>query len=453
MRLPAVTLRLSNFGFRVSAALSFALLLLPALLFSQAKPSSYALTHAKIFTLAGPPIEDGTVLIHDGKIVAVGPAVEIPKDAKVIDAKGLQVYPGLFDSVTQMGLSEIAAVTATVDSSEIGAYNPDVVAATAVHPASSHIPVTRASGVTEVVAAPASGGLDFSGSRGVVSGQASAIHLAGWTIDEMLIRKSVAMVLNWPTMQTRSFDFSTFSFRERPFNEVKQEYEKKIAELTIWIERARHYSQAMERGSSARYDRDVKLEAFVPVVRGELPLLVLASKARDIRNAVEFCDKQHLKMILAGGAEAYKVKDLLKSKNVPVILQPTLSLPEEDDDPYDRPMTQAAELSAAGIKIAFASFDNSFARRLGQQAANAVAYGLPYDEALKAVTLYPAQMFGLDKELGTVEPGKIANLIVTTGDPLELTTDVRYLFIKGQLTPLENKHHQLYEEYLHRPKP
>lgn len=158
-------------------------------------------------------------------------------------------------------------------------------------------------------------------------------------------------------------------------------------------------------------------------------------------------------MILAGAAEAYKVKDLLKSKNIPVILQPTLSLPEEEDDPYDRPMTQPAELSAAGIKIAFASFDNSFARRLGQQAANAVAYGLPYDEALKGVTLYPAQVFGLDKDLGTIEAGKIANLIVTTGDPLELTTDVRYLFIKGRLTSLENKHRQLYEEYLHRPKP
>ncbi len=454
MRLTVVTLRLGNFGFAVSVTLVLASLLSPSLLGAQAKPvSTYAITHAKVFTLAGPPIDDATVLIRDGKIAAVGASVEIPKDAQVIDAKGLQVYPGLFDPVSQMGLSEIAAVGATVDSSEIGLYNPDIVAATAIHPASAHIRVTRASGVTEVIAAPASGGLDFSGSRGIISGQASAIHLSGWTIDEMLIRKSIAMVLNWPTMQTRSFDFSTFSFRERPFSEVKQEYEKKIAELTDWIERASHYSQAMEKGSAARYDRDLKLEALVPVVRGELPLLVLASKARDIRNAVEFCDKQHLKIILAGAAEAYKVKDLLKSKNIPVILQPTLSLPEEEDDPYDRPMTLAADLSAAGIQIAFASFDNSFARRLGQQAANAVAYGLPYDEALKAVTLYPAQMFGLEKELGTIEPGKIANLIVTTGDPLELTTDVRYLFLKGRLTPLENKHHQLYEEYLHRPKP
>jgi imidazolonepropionase-like amidohydrolase len=157
-------------------------------------------------------------------------------------------------------------------------------------------------------------------------------------------------------------------------------------------------------------------------------------------------------MILAGGAEAWKVKDLLRSKNIPVILQPTLTEPTDEDEPYDRLLTQPAELNAAGVKIAFASFDNSFARRLGQQAANAVAYGLPYDEALKAVTVNPAQIFRLSDELGTLETGKSANIIVTTGDPLELTTEVRYLFINGQLTSINNKHKSLYEKYLNRPK-
>jgi imidazolonepropionase-like amidohydrolase len=156
-------------------------------------------------------------------------------------------------------------------------------------------------------------------------------------------------------------------------------------------------------------------------------------------------------MILAGGAEAYKVKELLRSKNIAVVLQPTLTLPLDEDDPYDRSLTQPAELAEARVKIAFGSFDNSFARRLGQQAANAVAYGLPYDEALKAVTLYPAQIFGLADQIGTLESGKIANIIVTNGDPLELTTDVRYLFIKGQLTSTDNKHKALYEKYLNRP--
>ena len=415
-------------------------------------PSVYAITHAKIFTLAGSPIEDGTLVIRDGKIAAVGPSVEVPAGAQVIDAKGLQVYPGLFDSITQMGLSEIGAVNATVDTTETGNYNPDVVAATAISPSSEHIPVTRASGITEVLAVPASGGFDSGGGRGTLGGQASAIHLAGWTIDEMLIKKSAAMVLNFPEIQTQTFDFSNFSRKEKPFTEAKQEYDRQINELTDWTDRARHYAQAMEKGSVSKYDRDLKLEALAPVVRGELPVLVFADHARDIRNAVEFCDKQKLKMILAGGEEAFKVKDLLRSKDVPVILRPVLSLPEEEDDPYDRELSQPAELAAAGVKIAIASFDNSFARRLGQNAANAVAYGLPYDQALRAVTINPAQVFGLGSQIGTLELGKIANVIVTNGDPLELTTDVKYLFIKGQLTSTENKHHRLYEKYLNRPK-
>jgi len=433
--------------------LNFLYFLLAPVRDAQAQPPSvYAITHAKIFTLAGSPIEDGTLVIRDGKIAAVGSSVEVPAGAQVIDAKGLQVYPGLFDAVTQMGLSEIGAVNATVDSSETGSYNPDVVAATAVSPSSEHIPVTRASGITEVLAVPGSGGFDSGGGRGTLGGQASAIHLAGWTVDEMLIKKSAAMVLNFPEIQTQTFDFSTFSRKEKPYTEAKQEYDRQINELTDWMDRARHYAQAMEKGSVSKYDRDLKLEALAPVVRGELPVLVFADRARDIRNAVEFCDKQKLKMVLAGGGEAYKVKDLLRSKDVPVILRPMLSLPEEEDDPYDRELSQPAELAAAGVKFAIASFDNSFARRLGQNAANAVAYGLPYDQALRAVTINPAQILGLGSQIGTLEQGKIANVIVTNGDPLELTTDVKYLFIRGQLTSTENKHHRLYEKYLNRPK-
>jgi imidazolonepropionase-like amidohydrolase len=419
---------------------------------AQSPAATYAITHARIFTLSGGAIDDGTVVIQNGKIANVGAAVEVPAGAQVIDGKGLQVYPGLFDPVTQMGLREIGAVNATVDSAETGAFNPDVVAAEAVLPSSEHIPVTRAAGITEVLAVPASGGMDSGGATGILGGQASAIHLSGWTISDMLLKKSVAMVLNWPEIATQSFDFSTFSRKQKSFADAKQEYEKQVDELTDWLERARHYAQALGHGGPGDFQRDLKLDALVPVVRGELPVLVFADKARDIRNAVEFCEKQKLKMILASGAEAYRVKDLLRSKSIPVILGPTLTLPREEDDPYDRLLTQPAELSAAGVKFAFGSFDNSFARRLGQQAANAVAYGLPYDEALKAVTLYPAQIFGLADQVGTLESGKIANVIVTNGDPLELTTEVRYLFIKGQLTSLENKHKALYEKYLHRPK-
>ncbi|MCU1241007.1 MAG: N-acetylglucosamine-6-phosphate deacetylase [Candidatus Acidoferrum typicum] len=425
---------------------------LPKTASAQAQPTTYAITHAKIFTLSGTIIDDGTVVIQNGKIANVGAAVEVPVGAQVIDGKGLQVYPGLFDPVTQMGLREIGAVSATVDSAETGQFNPDVVAAEAVLPSSEHIPVTRASGITEVLAVPASGGMDSGGATGILGGQASAIHMSGWTISDMLLKKSVAMVLNWPTIETKTFDFSTFSRKEKSYSDAKQEYEKQVIELTDWLERARHYAQALGHGGAGDFQRDVKLDALVPVTRGELPVLVFADKARDIRGAVEFCEKQKLKMILGGGAEAYKVKDLLRSKGIPVILGPTLTLPGEEDDPYDRLLTQPAELAAAGVKFAFGSFDNSFARRLGQQAANAVAYGLPYDEALKAVTLYPAEIFGLADQVGTLESGKIANVIVTNGDPLELTTEVRYLFIKGQLTSLDNKQKALYEKYLNRPK-
>jgi len=422
---------------------------------SQAASSSttYAITGGKVFTLAGDAIDNGTLLIRDGKILAVGANISAPAGAQVIDAKGLQVYPGLFDAVTQIGLREIASVSGTVDTTETGLFNPDVVAAEAVLPSSEHIPVTRAAGITEVLTVPASGGFDSGSSQSVLGGQASAIHLAGWSISDMLIKKNVAMALSWPRIETEVFDMTTFSRRSKPYKEAKEEYDKQVSELTDWIDRARHYALAMGHGGPADYQRDLKLEALVPVTRGELPVLVIADRAREIRAAVDFCDKQKLKMILAGGLEAYKVKDLLRSKSIPVILRPVLTLPLQEDDPYDRVLSQPAELKSAGLKIAFATFDNSFARRLGQQAANAVAHGLPYDAALKAVTVEPAQILGLADQVGTLETGKIANVIVTTGDPLELTTDVRYLFIKGRLTSTDNKHKALYEKYANRPKP
>ncbi|HMI49877.1 MAG TPA: amidohydrolase family protein [Candidatus Saccharimonadales bacterium] len=414
--------------------------------------STYAVTHAKVFTLTGAPVDDCTVVIRDGKIAAVGTGVEVPAGAQVIDGKGLQVYPGFFDPITQMGLSEISAVRATVDSTETGNFNPDVVAATAVSASSQHIPVTRASGITEVLAVPGSGGFDAGGSQGTFAGQASAIHLAGWTNEEMTIKKSAAMVINWPALETESFDFITFSRKQKPYTDAKKEYDKQVDEISDWIESARHYALALDHHGNSEFQRDVKLESLVPVVRRQLPILVFADRARSIRAAVEFADKEKLKLIIAGGSEAYKVKDLLRSKNIPVILRPVLTEVREEDVPYDRLLSQPAELSKAGVKFAFGSFDNSFARRLGQNAANAVAHDLPYEEALKAITIYPAQFFGLDDQLGTLEAGKTANIIVTNGDPLELTTDLRYLFIRGQLTNTDNKHKSLYEKYLNRPK-
>jgi len=414
-------------------------------------PSAYAIKGAKIHTLAGPVIENGIVVLRDGKILAVGANVAIPSDAQVIDATGMELYPGLFDPITQIGLEEIAQVSATVDVTELGDFNPELVAATAVNPASAHIPVTRANGVTHVIAVPGTSGFDSQGG-GTIAGQASAFHLAGWTMDDMQIQRSVAMVVNWPSIQTRSFDFSTFSFKEKSYEDAKKEYDKSVNELSDWLTRARHYAQAKEKGSPARFERDLKLESLVPVVQGKLPVLVIADEERDIKNAVEFCAKQNLKMILGSGAEAWKVTALLKEKKIAVILGPTERLPEQEDTPYDKPMTQPSELLAAGVPFAFSSFGTSFSRRLPDYAGTAVAYGLPHDEAMKAVTINAAQIFGIADQLGTVEPGKIANLIVTDGDPLEIQTQVKYLFIKGQLTSTDNRHRELYEQYRKRPR-
>jgi imidazolonepropionase-like amidohydrolase len=152
-------------------------------------------------------------------------------------------------------------------------------------------------------------------------------------------------------------------------------------------------------------------------------------------------------MILAGGGEAWKVKDLLKEKNIPVILGPSQALPLEEDDPYDKPYSRAGELHAAGVRIAIATFNSSDSRTLPYEAGQAVGFGLPWEEALKAITLYPAQIFGLADRLGTIEPGKLANLVVTTGDPLEIRTEVKHVFIGGQPADRMNRHLRLYETY------
>jgi imidazolonepropionase-like amidohydrolase len=412
--------------------------------------TTYAIRGVKILPLAGPAIEKGNIVIRDGRIVAIGADAAIPADAEVLYAAGLEAYPGMFDAVDQIGLEEVNAVAATVDSRELGEFNPQLTAATAVHPASEHIPVSRAAGITEVVTSPSVGGFG-GGGGGIILGQASVINLAGWTLDQMLVRRSAAMVVNWPNLNTRSFDFSTFSVKERPFTEAKKEYEKKVQELTDFFEEARHYEQAAAKGSGRNFTRDLKLEAMIPVLEGKLPLLVRAERAREIRGAVEFCDKEKVRMILADGAEAMKVADLLKAKNIPVILGPTMRLSENEDDPYDKFYTLPSDLQKAGIRFAIASFDLMFVRRLPQQAGNAVAYGLSHDDGLKAITLYPAQILGLDKDLGTLETGKIANIMITNGDPLELRTEVKYLYINGRPTSTNNKHKELYEKYSKRP--
>jgi imidazolonepropionase-like amidohydrolase len=406
----------------------------------------YAVRGARIVTLAGAPIEKGTIVIRDGRISEVGANVTVPEGATVIDAEGLEVYPGIMDAVSQLGLTEVGAVPVTVDTVELGEFNPQIQAAAAVHPASEHIPVARANGITHAVAAPGSFG-DFGGGSFGVQGQAALVNLDGWTVEEMAIAPSVGMVLRWPSLSTRELDFSTFDFKKLKFEEVKKKYDDQVARLGDWVEDARRYSRAAGAGG----DRDLKLEAMARVVSKELPLLVVADEERDIRAAVEFASMKDLRMALLSGRDSWKVKELLREKKIPVILGPTLSLPATEDTPYDKPFTTAAELQAAGVRVIFASFSSADSRLLPHEAGNAVAYGLPWEEAVKGITLYPAELFGVSDKLGSIEEGKIANLVVTDGDPLEIRTEVRYLFINGRLTSLDNKQRALYEKYRARP--
>ncbi len=419
---------------RAAGALALALVSV-----APAGAQTYAIQGGTVHTLAGEPFV-GTVVVRDGRIADVGPDVQVPAGAEVIDATGKQVYPGMFDAVTRIGLTEIGAVDVTNDSREQGDYNPHLQAATAVHPATEHIPVTRANGITHAMAVP---------EGGVISGQASLIGLDGWTVEEMDIASGAAMAINYPSMQSRRGFGGFFLGQPRPFSEVKEEYEAKVAELDRWMEGGRQYAEAVEAGTA---ERNLQLEAMARVVNREMPVLLEANGERDIRNAVEWAGRQNIRFVLTGGREAWRVADMLAEKNVPVILGPTQSMPNGPDAEYDEAYSNPGKLYAAGVKIAFATFNSSDSRTLPYEAAMAVPYGLPEEAALEAVMKNGTEMLGFGDRLGTIERGKLANLIVTDGDPLEIQTQVSDLFILGRDVSTDNKHKSLYEKYRARPK-
>lgn len=386
----------------------------------------------------------GTVVVRDGVIDAAGPGVATPQGAEVIDARGLHVYPGLFNAWTTLGLVEIDSVPATLDQAELG-DTPHLLAVEGVHPASEIIPVTRANGTTHALTAP---------SGGPWAGQASVILLDGWTVEEMEVEKSVGVVLEWPSLATREFDFSTFSVREKKFSEAKRDYDRTVGELADWIEAARQYDHTLSNaGSGTAVEQDHALEAVASVARGELPLLVVADRARAIRDAVAFAEEHGLQLVVASGRDAAGEADLLAEKKVPVILNSVQALPVEEDDPYDGPFAAPGELHRAGVPIAFGTFDASNARALPYEVATAVAFGLDAEAALRALTLGAAEILGLDDRLGSVDAGKWANLIVTDGDPLEVRTAVRHVIVRGRDVDLSNRHSRSYELYRGRPAP
>lgn len=422
-----------------------------------ASDDTFLIRNATVHPVTGPEIQNGSVLVRDGKITGVGKNLAAPKGVRVVDGKGMHVYPGMIDSGTELGLSEIGAVRESVDTGELGNFNPQLRAEVAVNPASEHIPVTRVNGITSVITMPM--GVGGGGGRGVarqgiITGQAALIHLDGWTWEEMEVKRTAAMALRFPTIQSGfgrgGGDMESIFGPRATFAEQKKTYETQLKELKEFFEEARRYQKA-KAGHGPGFKTDLKFEAMLPVLDGQVPLVAMTPRERAIRDALQFADGQKVKLVIADPRELGKQGPDLKAKNVPAILGPTLALPLHEDDPYDAAYALPNEFYKAGVKFAFGTFSNEFSRNLPYQAATAVAFGLPYEEALKAVTVNPAQIWGVSDRIGSIEEGKWADLVITDGDPLETKTQVKQLFIKGKQVDLDNKQKRLYEKYLNRP--
>lgn len=410
------------------------LLMAGAAVAAAAAGDSFLLRGGTVHPVSGPEIAGGSVLVIDGRIAEVGTKVRAPRGVPVIDVKGLEVYPGLIDSATRLGVFEIGSLRETNDFTDLGTFKPQLRIAVAINPESEHIAVTRGNGITAAVVQPAGG---------IVAGQAALIHLDGWTNEEMLIEPSVAMRMEFPHTGGRG------SYAER-----KKRYQAQVRELEEFFESARRYQRAKAAGGPD-FRPDLRLEAMLPVLEGRLPLLIQADREKTIREALAFAEKQKVRMILQRAPQAWKLAAELKARDIPVVLAETLSLPEEEDEPYDRPFTTPGELFKAGVQFCFATYSPGGAStnpfNLPYQAAAAVPFGLPREEALKAVTLGAARIWGVADRIGSIEKGKLADLIVTDGDPLEVRTQVRRMFIRGRAVDLDNKHKRLYEKYMNRP--
>jgi imidazolonepropionase-like amidohydrolase len=410
---------------------------------------TFAIRGGHIVTVSGADIPNGTVVISGGKITAVGASVAVPAGAQVIDASGLMVYPGMIETGSSVGLSEIGqGVVATVDISEVGSFNPNAQAFYGIDPHSAHIGVARVAGITTVVSRP---------TGGIISGQAALMNLAGDTPPKMAVNPRIALVIELPRSGFGGRGFARAAALQQgtpaDANRVRQ---LQMDSLRTMLRDAEAYGKAhaayAKDKSLPRPAHDVVLESLLPALNGQMPVIFPADRANDIRDAVTFAEEMHLKPIIMGGQEAPAVAAFLKQHNVPVVVTAVLKLPSREDDPYDVNYSIPAKLAAAGVQFAISTGDKgSEIRTMPYNAGMAAANGLSKTDALKSVTLWPAQIFGVGDKMGSIDVGKMANIVVTTGDILEAKTDTKYLFIDGRQVPLDTKHTQLNAQFKDRP--
>jgi imidazolonepropionase-like amidohydrolase len=392
---------------------------------------TFILENAEIHTVTNGIIK-GSVLIVDGKIKQVGEIAYEPTAVK-IDCSGKRIYPGFIDSGTTLGLNEIGAVSLTRDANEIGEFTPQMKALTAVNPNSVLIPVTRVNGVTTVLSTP---------QGGIFPGTAVVIDLWGYTPKQMSTGTQVLMV-NYPNTGKRGW------WDRRSAEDIKKDAEKAVKKLNDYWEKAVSYSKIYEAvGNDVEYNPE--LESMRSAVNKNMKVVVNCNSKDDILNAIKWIKKNDVDGILSGVREGYMVADSIAKAGIPVITGPILGMPSRASESYDSAYKNAGVMQKAGVLVSIQTSENENVRNLLYNAGFAATYGMGTEEAVKAITINAAKIFGLEESHGSIEVGKSANLFICDGDPFETKTTIDQVFIDGWKIPMESRHTLLYDEFLSR---
>ncbi len=396
-----------------------------------------AITNARINPISGPVIDKGTIIIRGNRIDAIGANVTIPAGAQVIDAKGGEVYPGFIDARTSIGLSEPGPRNFE-DTNEMLEINASVKAQVAYQSDSDAIPVARVNGITSVAVVP---------TGGLIGGQVAVMNLDGWTWEEATLQSVAGVSFQFPPLVRGGFGGGGAADATRKYEDLKKERDARVQRVEELVARARAYAKipAADRAT------DWNLAAMAPIAERRQPLFVSANNEADIREAVAFAERANIRIVITGGLEAPLAAPLLKEKNIPVILGSVLTLPGREDAHHAATYKAAGELAQAGITFAFGTGGAANNRLLPYEAAISVAWGLDRNRALRAITLDAATILGVADRVGSLEPGKIANLFIANGDPMEMKTQFTHIFINGRSVGLKSKHTELYERFSSRP--
>ena len=440
------------------------------------KSDRYAIVGATIHPVSAPVIEDGTVIVEKGKIIGVGKGISVPGGTTTVNGYGMHVYPGFMDCNSSIGLKEIDPVPVMVDNTEFGTFQPDLDAGTALWVESAHYGPARYNGVTNCFSVP---------SGGSIPGQGVVLNTDGFTTEQLSVQRKAALVVNLSggAMSGPEFDLCCDEVdistmlglggrdhqHQFSLSQLDEFYSLMGGNVRQFVTDApatgdaavnRYFDKAKEylanRKTNPNAPVDLQLEAMIPYLEGQKVVAILARRAPQIRAAVAFAKKYNLKAVLLGASEAWRETELLKSSGIPVVLSPAgltnLSANNTDNpwDPYDTPYVAPYLLAKAGVKFCFGSGSGSDVMNLAVRVGESCGYGLSHEDAIRSLTLSAAEAFGVADRLGSIEKGKIANLIVCDGDPFEMTTSFRYVFVNGQPSSMETKHTRLRDKYLTR---